>query len=174
MKLNRLFLAAAILLVGCTAAYAQSAVSVVAPAGSTAAVPQPDGSVVFLHPFIAALTPYIITGFGAVISGLAAWAVAVLKQRTGIAIAQANLDLFDKAATTQAGAIWAAADAGIANAKIDVGNPLIAGAANLILTRLPQEAAAIGMTPGKVKDMIVGKIGALQASASPPAAATKP
>ena len=119
-----------------------------------------------IQPLIQDLLPFVVTALGALITALAGFAVALLKQKTGIALSQQTLQVFETAAEAQAGK-WVAAQAGSAwaNASINVGNPEIAAAANLVISRLPEEAAQIGVTPDKMADLITGKIGALQAQA---------
>lgn len=170
--LARLLICAAVLCVA-SGAMADAVATVVAPAGTTSVVTQPNGTVVFIGPLINALEPYIVSAIGALILALSAWAVALLKQKTGIAVSQANLALFQKAAATQAGVWIAQADGAAMSSSVNVGSPGIAAAANKVISRLPDEAAAIGVTPDKMADLIVGEIGKLQAVAAAPSSATK-
>src|SRR4051812_842277 len=106
------------------AAFAADAVAIVAPAGATTAVPQPDGSVVFLRPLIDALLPYIIAVIGAIITALGTWAVSVINSKTKIQISNDQKDrllaAFKSAAQTQAGVIFAKLDASASSMSIDV------------------------------------------------------
>jgi hypothetical protein len=147
-------------------AHADTLSAVIAPAGTTSVVAGPNGSTVFIGPLINAIEPYIVSAVGALIVALSAWAVALLKKKTNIDISQDNLLRFQQAAKTQAGVWIANADAGVMNASVGVGSPGIADAANKIIGRLPDEAAALGVTPDKARDLIVGEIGKLQAAAT--------
>lgn len=122
-------------------------------------------STVNLQAFWAALMPYVITALGAVIVGLGGFAVAALRKYTGIIVQQASVDKFDKQATMWAGKWVSQAAVDWATQSVDVHNPFVAGAANDVIAHFADDAATLGITQDKVKDMILGKIGALQAQA---------
>jgi hypothetical protein len=166
MKITAFVAVVSFVLLCTVMAHADTLSAVIAPAGTTSVVAGPNGSMVFVGPLINALEPYIVSAVGALIVALSAWAVALLRQKTGIAISQDNLFRIQDAAKTQAGIWIAKADAGVMDASVDVKSPGIASAAQTVLDRLPPEATALGVTPDKMADMIVGEIGKLQAVAT--------
>jgi hypothetical protein len=147
-------------------AWAADAATIVAPVGSTSAIPQPDGTVVFLRPLIDGLMPFIISALGAGIAGLGYMINAQLKRRGDAEISAANIDRIRKAAESMAGVWFAKQAPGVANLSVDVKSAGIASMANYVATSLKEEADSVGLTPDRVANMIVGEIGKLQAAAS--------
>lgn len=147
--------------------------AIIAPAGATSAVTQPDGTTVFLYPLIQQLEPVIISSLVAIITMLFGFAVAALKQHFNVQLSTAQQASLIGLAKTEAG-IWVAkADGAAMNAQIDVGSPGIASAANRIIAAAPQLASSLGLTQAGVQQVIVGEIGKLQA-ASPTIVAPVP
>jgi hypothetical protein len=147
-------------------AWAADAATIVAPVGSTSAIPQPDGTVVFLRPLIDGLMPFIITAFGAVITGLGYLINQQLKRRGDAEISAATLDRVRKAAETLGGVWYAKQQAGVANLSVDVHSTGIKELIDTATEHLGTEMAAVGVTPERVGNMILGKIGDMQAAAS--------
>jgi hypothetical protein len=139
--------------------------TVIAPAGATEAIPQPNGSTVFLYPLINGLEPYIVIFLGGLITVIGGFATAFLKQHFNIVLSAAQQDKLISMAKTEAG-IWVAkADGAAMNASIDIGSPGIAAAGNRIIVAVPDIARDLGVSPTSVQQMIVGEIGKLQAAA---------
>lgn len=155
------------LLFAAAVAHAQGAApaAIIAPAGATGAVQQPDGSVVFLQPLIVGLEPYILAALGAVITGVGTWIAAIFQRRTGIQVSQAAIAKVSQDAKDTAGAWFAAQEPQIAaHAVIPIGSPAIAKLANAVLASAPAEIKA-DVPPEKVATMVAGEIGRLQAQA---------
>lgn len=166
MRLRHLILTAAAATLFCVAAHAQvAAPSVIAPAGSTGAVPQPNGSVIFLQPLIVGLEPYIIAVMGGLILALGTWANAIFQKKTGIQVSQAAIAKVAQDAKDAGGAWFAAQEPQIAaHAVIPIGSPVVARLANAVLADVPAEIKA-DVPPDKVATMVAGEIGRLQAQA---------
>ena len=172
-----------VLICACTLADAQPVTQalantqITAPTGAIGAVPQPDGSVIFLHTLIAQVQPYVAAAIGLIITALAGIAVqqlnAWLATWSTIRISQKDLDDFDKSAQIQAGAWVAAATDGWQNASITASSPGIAAMANKVIERLPDAATRLGMTPEKMSDRILAKIGQMQLDRAKSPAAPK-
>lgn len=163
MKLSRFILP--ILLLGCLAIPAL-AQTVIAPAGSTAAIPQPNGTTVFVYPLIHDLEPYIAAALGVLITSLVALLTAFLKQHFNVVLTANQQAQLTSMVKTEAGSWIAKGDASVMNAQVNVGSPDIAAAANKIIAGAPDIAKALGVTPAIVQQKIVGEIGHLQAGSS--------
>ena len=158
---------------------------VTAPTGAIAAVPKPDGTLVFVYPIIHDLEPYIVLALGTLITGLGSAALAAfyqfLQSRFRISVDQntqnkikANLDLLSNAAKTEAGVWIAAQEPGWRDLAIDVKNPAVAKAAQVVVDHYPDEAANIGLTPERMAKWIIGEIGKAQVAVGTPAVTTPP
>ncbi len=116
-----------------------------------------------LAPLIDAAAPYAIAIGLAVIGWGVNQGVAFLKAKFGIDIKQSYVDELTAAADTEAHILVAGAEGNLANAAIDVKNPLIAGAANAIIANVSHDAAdALGLTPDKAAKEVVAAIGRAQ------------
>ncbi len=117
-------------------------------------------------PLVADLEPYVSAAVAAVVGGLIALALALLRKLTGIVIQQAFVEQIERAAATEAGKAVAAAADNLANTQINVGSKLVADAANRIMTSATLKSAIdeTGMTPDRLAAIVAGEIGKLQAA----------
>jgi hypothetical protein len=111
--------------------------------------------------------PYILAAFGAIFSILLAWFAQLLKKRLDLDLStqfQANLQT---TALNAAGRIMASQEPAFANAKVDVHSPLIADELPRVMINAEDAITALGLTPDRVKALILAKIGILQTAANP-------
>jgi hypothetical protein len=129
-----------------------------------------DPNAISLQPLIVQLEPYIITGLGAIITALVGWAVAFLKQKTGIDIQASQVASIKDAMKTEAGSMVAAADDNLAGKTFHVGSPVVAAAVSRVEARIPDLIKATGATPEALGAILTGEIGKLQVAqtVSPP------
>jgi hypothetical protein len=128
-------------------------------------------SVVAVAPIIEILKPLIDVVVPPAVVGLVGIAIGLIRKYTGAAIsAQAEAKL-ESAAATQAGILVARAENNLAGQSVTLGSSGIAEAAEAIEAALPEAMALTGATPDKLKALVVGEIGKLQALAGAPPAA---
>lgn len=129
-----------------------------------------DPNAISLRPIIEQLEPYIITGLGAVITALVGWAVAFLKQKTGIEIQASQVASLKDAMKTEAGSMVAAASDNLSGKTFTVGSPVVAQAVKRVEARIPDLVKATGATPEALGAILTGEIGKLQVAqtVSPP------
>jgi hypothetical protein len=151
---------------------------VTAPAGATTAIPQPDGSTVFLYPLIHDLEPVLVTALGTLLAALSTIITGFLlwwlKTKFGYDADQATQDklvaatkAFQDYATRQANVWIAAQEPGWRDLKVDVGNPFVAAAANEGIARMPDGSVLAEMTQKKLSEWIAAAIGHAQATTPP-------
>jgi len=112
---------------------------------------------------IADLQPYIVTAIGVVIAAIGALISAQIRKYTGIAVDQATVDKVDKYIADKAAQAVAAAGDNLATHQINVGSPIVVDITGKIVSALPGELAAIGLTPEAVANKLAAAFGRLQA-----------
>jgi hypothetical protein len=90
----------------------------------------------------------------------------------GVRFTDAQWAVVHSAALAAAGKVWASADSSIVNARIDVGSPGIAAAAQAAIDAIPVVARTLGLEPDAMASLIVSKIGLLQSGVSSAAVGT--
>lgn len=136
----------------------------------------PDASV-RLGDFLLFIHPYVSAIFSMILTVLAPMIAAKVYRVFGVRLTDAQWAVAHSAALAAAGKFWAAADTSIARAKIDVGSPGIAAAAQGAIDAIPTVAQTIGLTPEAMASLVVSKIGLLQsaaAAAQPPTSERSP
>lgn len=120
---------------------------------------------------LAPFAPYIVAALAGLIIAFLGWVTALIQRWTGYQITAAQRAQLHSAAETAAGKIWAAADIAIAKQQIKVGDPRLQTGIEWVLGP-GARAAAEGLKTSRldVENLIVAKLGQMQAS-SPPAAA---
>lgn len=113
-------------------------------------------------PFVTLAEPYAVAIVGVAVPALIGWGVQIFSKWTGIKIDAALEAKLQAAAATEAGQLIAAAGDNLATAKIHVGSPGMAAAANNVAEKMPDVLEALGLDEGHVKAMVVGEIGKLQ------------
>ena len=152
----------------------QVAPAITAPAGTTHAVPQSDGSVIFFKSAVEAWTPIIIAGVGALIASL----FGVLKYRADEALktwkasdeqralVKDMLDKMQRVTEREANIVIAAAPPGIMDAQVTVSSKGIAEAANNLIAHAGDAMTALNITPERAAEFVVAAIGGKQALAA--------
>ena len=123
-------------------------------------------------PFYQYAEPYILTVFGIVFSALLTWGLTILQTHTGIRVSDNARIVVQQAAVNAAGRILAAQEGSVASMAIDVKSPLLAEQVPLVTAAVGGAIDHLGMTPDRVAALIAGKVGLVQASATPAVSAS--
>jgi hypothetical protein len=110
-----------------------------------------------VHPYASALFSMMLTVVTPIIA-------AKIYRLFGVRVTDAQWAVVHSAALAAAGKFWAAADTSIAKARIDLGSPGIAAAAQAAIDAIPAVAARLGLDPEAMASLIVSKIGLLQSA----------
>lgn len=125
-----------------------------------------DDTVVHVGPLFKALVEPAIQSFVAVVVAVAlAYATRLLKTKTGIELDADARKRVQDAAMNAAGMVLAKIDGPVSNLSFDVKHPLVKEGVDLLMAKVPDALERFGITPEKAAEMILGKIGILQASA---------
>lgn len=130
-----------------------------------------DTTVQVLPLYKTVVEPIVLTLVGVLVPALLAYLASLLKSKTGIDLDADMRKRVQDAALNAAGSVLAKAEAPIGNLVIDVKHPLVKQGVDLLISKVPDAIAYLGLTPEKLAEIIQGKLGILQASA--PAAPTK-
>lgn len=128
-----------------------------------------------IAPIVALLQPYLVAIVTAVAPLIVVWGLSAFSRWSGAKIDATYISLIEGAAATQAGNLVAGALGNLATAQVTVNSPGVAAAANALIAAtnpvLAKAVAATGLTPALAAQIIVGKIGELQAQMTyaPPA-----
>lgn len=117
-------------------------------------------------PWYQVAEPFVLTAFGVVFSALLGLGLSYLQKRTGIVVDQHWRDVIQQAAMNGAGRVLAHTEGNVSTMRFDVHNQLVKEQADAIIRKVPQALDKLGVTPEAVADLVVGKIGQLQAAAS--------
>jgi hypothetical protein len=109
------------------------------------------------------LVPVAVT----LIGGLATWAFALFKKKTGLDIEFMHRDALEKFLANQAGRFLAPLDSW-QGLKIDVGNKDIARLAQEAVNRIPDAIKFFGLDVGAIAQRIVDKVGLATATSIEP------
>jgi ABC-type sulfate transport system permease component len=110
---------------------------------------------VFLQWMLGILSP--------VFAALAFWVLQQLATKLGLQINQQYWNTIHSAMCAGAERLVASQDASIATAKITIGNPMVAKFAQEALNTIPAEAKKVGFTPEAAQELLLSKLGGLQA-----------
>lgn len=131
---------------------------------------EPNGSVpescIFLGHVLKALEPFATALMSGAVTVVGSLVARRLYQIFGLELTDSQWAVVHSAALAAAGKFWAAAEPSIASAKIHVGSPGIADAAQAAIDAVPKFVEATGITPEDMASLIVSKIGILQSSAA--------
>ena len=128
-----------------------------------ASVPE---SCIFLGHILKALEPFVTASLSGVLTVVGSLAARRLYQIFGVQLTDSQWAIVHSAALAAAGKFWAAAEPSIVSAKIHVGSPGIADAAQAAIDAIPKIVEATGVTPEDMASLIVSKIGILQSAAA--------
>lgn len=109
------------------------------------------------------LVPVLVT----IITGLATWAFALFKKKTGLDVEFNHRDALEKFLSNQAGRFLAPLDSW-QGLKIDVGNKVIAQLAQEGVNRIPDAIAFFGLDVMAITQRIVDKVGLATATSIEP------
>jgi hypothetical protein len=142
----------------------------IAPTVIVAVAGVPD-TIVSAGPLFQIVEPYLVSGLGALITALVAWAASAFQKWTGVRIDQAHREALHSAAMT--GVNMALSRIGVAanNLTVDTKSTVIAQAVAWVEKSVPGALARFRMTPDKLADFVESKIGMLVA-AGPSAVST--
>lgn len=118
-----------------------------------------------LSEIILFIQPYAVAVLSMILSIATPIIASRIYQVFGVKFTDSQWAVAHSAALAAAGKFWAAADVTISKAKINVGSPGIASAAQGAIDVIPAVARTIGLTPEAMASLIVSKIGLLQSSA---------
>lgn len=125
----------------------------------------PD-TVVTGGPLFQLIEPYLVSGIGALITALIAWAAALVQRWVGIKIDQANREALHSAAMTGVNLALSKLGAEANDLSFDTKSAVIAQAVTWVEKSVPGALKHFGMTPDKIAAVVESKIGAL-AQATP-------
>lgn len=109
--------------------------------------------------------PAVQTFVAVLFASLLAYGTMLLKKKTGIDLDGDARKRVQEAAMNAAGLVLAKFEGPIANLSIDLKHPLVKEGADLLMAKVPDALERFGITPEKAAEIILGKIGILQASA---------
>lgn len=118
---------------------------------------------------VADAAPYVI----ALIPVAIGWLAHAIGRYAKIHLDRAEIAKLDMLAKAEAGALIAASETNLAGVAIPVSSPMIASAADRVLSAAPKILADVGLSPAAVATMVAGHVGAMQAGAPAPAAAPR-
>ena len=112
-------------------------------------------------PLFQLVEPYLVSGLGALVTALIAWAAAAFQKWTGVRIDQAHREALHGAAMT--GVAMALSKLGVAadSLTVDVKSAVIAQTIAWVEKSVPGALAHFEMTPDKLADLVESKIGLL-------------
>lgn len=131
-----------------------------APTLITLAAAVPD-TIVSAGPLFQLVEPYLVSGLGALVTALIAWAAALVQQWVGIKLDQSHRDALHSAAMT--GVTMALSRIGVAanSLTIDTKSAVVAQSIAWMEKSVPGALKHFGLTPDKLADIVESKIGAL-------------
>lgn len=139
-----------------------------APTLISAASAVPD-TVVSGGPLFQIIEPYLVSGLGAAITALIAWAAALVQKWMGLKIDQAHRDALHSAAMTGVNMALSRLGTTANSLTIDTKSAVIAQAIAWIEKSVPGAMAHFKLTPDKLGAIVEAKIGALVAATPTPA-----
>lgn len=141
-----------------------------------AAAAQSVDTKVSAKPLVDLLQPYLLAMLNIVGMVVIGWAARLAEKYTGIRVTAEMREQLDRGLMNAAGAAYAKFSGPIANATIDVRHPLVATAYNhLIGGNAAKEAIdRLGVSPDRLKELLVSKIGILQATSVPASGSSGP
>jgi len=107
--------------------------------------------------------PYIVELIGLLVTAALAYALKLLKEKTGIDLEAKHRDTIQVAITNAAGLVIAKAGDHMAGMKIDVKNEALAKAVTYVLQAAPDAVSHFGLSPASLREKIEAKIGVLTA-----------
>jgi len=114
--------------------------------------------------FVADVLPIVQAVAASAITALVGLGVALIAKYTGLKISQAQAGRIDGYIGELAAQEIARAADNLAHAQIDVGSPIVKGIVDQVAAALPDEMAALGVTPEAVAAKAAAAFGRLQAS----------
>ena len=149
-------------------------ISLGASAAFAQTVADPHG--IPLKPWVEFVQPYLTAAATVLVPILIAALAQRLSSWLGVSMNATQIDRLKSAAATEAGAMIAQASDNLSTQVIHASDPRVVAAANAIVKKLPDTAAAVGATPDVLAEMVQGELGKLQAVQlpSPPAGTIKP
>ncbi|MDE2106268.1 MAG: hypothetical protein KGL39_54110 [Patescibacteria group bacterium] len=115
---------------------------------------------------VADLEPYIVAAIGAIVTALGAFIAFQIQKYTGVVVQQATIEKVDKYIADKAAQAVAAAGDNLAKTQINVGSPMVADITDKVVTALPDQLSALGLTPEAVAHKITAAFGRLQSGGS--------
>ena len=148
--------------------YSAIVATVVLVAASGAALAQTaaagaDPTSITVKPLVEFIQPYLTATATVVAPIIAYWIAMKVSSFLGVSMNATQVARLKSAAATEAGALVANAADNLANKTVPINDPRIVNAANSIIAKLPDTAAAVGATPDTVAKMVQGELGKLQA-----------
>lgn len=112
-------------------------------------------------PLFQIVEPYLVSGLGALITALIAWAASALQRWTCVKIDEAHREALHSAAMTGVNMALARLGATADSLTIDTRSAVIAQAVAWMEKSVPDALVHFGMTPGRLADLVESKIGLL-------------
>jgi hypothetical protein len=113
--------------------------------------------------------PYIVDIVGSLITLGVGWLLVLLKSKFNLDIDASHRDALQTALTNGAGLALNKLGNSLQGKSIEVGNPAVASAVNLVLKSAPDALAHFGITPESVAQKIVAKLPQVANTVTPPA-----
>lgn len=101
---------------------------------------------------------YIDAVVSSVIFAVIGVGVALLKKYTGIQIEDSRRQALQTAAANAAGKVLVILDNKMENLKLTTGNPALDAGVQYVLDKSPQAVAYFGLTPDKIRELIIAKL----------------
>jgi hypothetical protein len=118
-----------------------------------------DGASIF-----GAWKPYIQELVGIVVAAILGWIALLAKSKFGIDIEARHREALQSALENAAGLAVGKLDRYLGEVKIDVKNPALAEGVEYVLASVPDALKYFGLTPERIRMMLLAKIGALGVS----------
>lgn len=145
-----------------------SGISFISPAQAQSAIPV-SPTAVDVGGIYGGFRPYIVDIVGSLITLGVGWLLVLLKSKFNLDIDASHRDALQSALTNGAGLALNKLGNSLQGKSIEVGNPAVASAVNLVLKSAPDALAHFGITPQSVAEKIVAKLPQVANTVTPPA-----
>jgi len=139
---------------------------ITAALASVSAAMPPD-TTISAGPIFQLALPYIVSGLGAIVTALIAWAAAAIQRWTGVRIDAAHREALHSAAMTGINLALSRLGASAGALTIDTKSPVIAETVKWMEKSVPGALAHFKMTPDKLGEFVEGKLSAVIAATPP-------
>ena len=133
---------------------------------ATSAFAQDSGTVVGVDGFYAELRPFLVEVIVAIVAAIAGWVLMTVRKKLGLDIEAKHREALQSALMNGANYGLRYIDGKVGGATIDVRNEMLAEAVRFVERSVPDAVKFFGLTPDKLRDHLAAKIPVAQAVAN--------